>query len=363
MVRDYWQSLGMPGRKLTLGLPEMAVGIEKRYAKERDGRRKNRLLAIKLVARGEHTSAQIADLCGIARGYLFEWLKIARTGGLEALLDYGKPGPKTGTRRGLSAVAAAELEAKLAAGEFVSAVAAQRWLREAHGVERPYQTVWGWLKKAGGVLLVPRPSHSKKDPAAAAQFREGLTERLEALELPAGSRVKLWMMDEARFGLHTEMRRLWALKGRRPVVTRQIKYQWDYLYGALDVIGGQAHFCQIPSVNQGWDRLYLKNLAAIDTEAIHVVIRDQAGFHLRDGDPRLPARVRIIDLPPYSPELNPCEQLWDIIKDEIANRVFATIEDLRRATLPALQRYWRDPASVLRLIGRDWILSQANASH
>ena len=69
------------------------------------------------------------------------------------------------------------------------------------------------------------------------------------------------MMDEARFGLHTEMRRLWARKGKRPVVTRQIKYEWDYLYGSLDVIGGQAHFCQIPAVNQDWDRRYLEDLA------------------------------------------------------------------------------------------------------
>lgn len=353
----------MPGRKLTLGRPDVAAGIEKRYARERDGRRKNRLLAIKLVARGEHTSAEIADLCGVARSRLFEWLKTVREEGLEALLDYGKPGPKEGMRRGLSEAVASELDAKLAAGEFVSAVAAQRWLRKAHGVERPYQTVWRWLKKAGGVLLVPRPSHSQKDPAAADRFRGELAQKLEALELPPGSRIKLWMMDEARFGLHTELRRLWARKGQRPVVTRQIKYQWDYLYGALDVVGGQAHFCQIPNVSQDWDRIYLENLAATDAQLIHVLIRDQAGFHLRDGDKRLPARVRIIDLPPYSPELNPCEQLWDIIKDEIGNRVFATIEDLRRATLPALERYWSDPARVLKLIGREWILAQANASH
>jgi len=49
----------------------VAAGIEKWHAKERNGRRKNRLLAIKLVVRGEHTSAQIADLSGIARGHLF----------------------------------------------------------------------------------------------------------------------------------------------------------------------------------------------------------------------------------------------------------------------------------------------------
>ena len=168
-------------------------------------------------------------------------------------------------------------------------------------------------------------------------------------------------MDEARFGLHTELRRLWALKGRRPVVARQIKYRWDYLYGSLDVIGGGAHFCQIPGVNQSWDRIYLENLAATGGDAIHVVIRDQAGFHLRDGDRRLPPRVRVIDLPAYNPELNPCEGLWDMVRDEIGNRVFATIGELRRASLPVLGRFWGEPASVLRLVGRHWLRAQANA--
>ena len=184
----------MRGRKLKLGLPEVAAVIDGRHAKERDARNKNRLLAIKLVARGEHTSAEIADFCGIARGHLFRWMKTVREEGIEGLLKRGKPGPKEGACRGLSPSVAAELAAKLAAGDFVSAVAAMRWLKQAHGLERPYQSVWRWLKKAGGgVLLVPRPSHSKKDPAAAGRFRSGLAEKLESLELPTGSRAKLWM--------------------------------------------------------------------------------------------------------------------------------------------------------------------------
>ena len=95
------------------------------------------------------------------------------------------------------------------------------------------------------------------------------------------------------------MRRVWACKGHRPVVPRQTKYQWDYLYGSLEVISGEAHFMQLPTVNLECDRLYLENLAATDPTAIHVVIRDRAGFHLRDGDLRLPERIRTISLPPY----------------------------------------------------------------
>jgi transposase len=306
---------------------------------------------------------EISELCAIARGHLFRLIKTVREQGLEAVLQRGKRGPKEGSCRGLDDATIQELRAKLAAGDFVTAVDAQRWLAEEHGVERHYATVWRWLKKAGGVQLVPRRSHSKKDPAAAKQFRESLDCKLQSLGIEAGSRVKVWMMDEARFGLHTEIRKLWALKGKRPVVPCQIKCEWDYLYGSLGVTGGEAHFCQMPTVNQQCDREYLADLVASDPRAVHVVIRDQAGFHLRDGDPRLPERVRIIDLPPYSPELNPCEQLWDIIKDSIGNRVFDSIEKLREAMVPALRRYWDDAKAVLSLIGRDWLQVQVNSMH
>ena len=91
----------MAGVKLKLGLPEIAAIIDERHANEPDGWSKNRLLAVKLAARGEWTSARVADICGISRGRLFEWLKVVRKGGLEALLKRGKPGPKTGVCRGM----------------------------------------------------------------------------------------------------------------------------------------------------------------------------------------------------------------------------------------------------------------------
>ena len=352
----------MPGTVLKLGSPEVAAVIDERYAREPDGWRKRRLLAVKLAAEGEYTSAEIAELCGINRTHLFKWLRRVRDAGLDALLVRDKPGPPTGTRRGVEPEVMAALERKLAANEFASVEQARRWLAAEHGIERPYITVWSWLKKAGGVLRVPRPTHSRQDPGAAEAFKSSVAEKFEALGIKAGSRVQVWMADEARFGLHTELRRLWTRRGARPVVTRQIKYEWDYLYGALGVVSGAAHFAHIPSVSLEWDEHYLRDLAASDPEAMHVIIRDQAGFHLRDGDPRLPERVRIVNLPPYSPELNACEQLWDIVKDDTCNRVYAKTEALREKIGRTLRRYWEDAKAVLRLIGRDWLLVQLNAT-
>jgi len=351
----------MAGNTLKLGRPDAAEQIDERYAREPDGWRKRRLLAVKLAAKGEYTSAEVAELCGVARTYLFEWLKIVRQKGLEALLEREKPGPREGSVRGVHTKVMEALRQKLAAHEFASAEAARRWLKKEHGIQKPYKTVWNWLKKLNGVLRVPRPSHSKKNPEAAEAFKSELAGKLQALEIKAGSRVKVWFMDEARFGLHTQLRRVWTLRGLRPVVTRQIQYEWDYLYGALSVVGGEAHFAHLPSVSLEWDRSYLKDLATSDPEAIHVLVRDQAGFHLRDGDPRLPERVRIVDLPPYSPELNPCEQMWDIVKDHTCNQVFPNVAALRHRMRDTLQRYWEDAKSVLQLIGRDWLLVQLNA--
>lgn len=351
----------MAGNTLKLGRPDAAEQIDERYAREPDGWRKRRLLAVKLAAKGEYTSAEVAELCGVARTYLFEWLKIVRQKGLDALLEREKPGPREGSVRGVHAKVMEALRQKLAAHQFASAETARRWLKKEHGIQKPYKTVWNWLKKLNGVLRLPRPSHSKKNPEAAEAFKNELAGKLQALEIKPGSRVKVWFMDEARFGLHTELRRVWTLRGLRPVVTRQIQYEWDYLYGALGVVGGEAHFAHLPGVSLEWDRSYLKDLATSDPEAIHVLVRDQAGFHLRDGDPRLPERVRIVDLPPYSPELNPCEQMWDIVKDDTCNQVFPNVAALRHRMRDILQRYWEDAKSVLQLIGRDWLLVQLNA--
>ena len=66
--------------------------------------------------------------------------------------------------------------------------------------------------------------------------------------------------------------------------------------------------------------------------------------------------------PPYTPELNPCEQLWDIVKDDIADRICNTVTTLRAGMKATLRRFWDDPGTVHSLIGRDWLQVQLNAS-
>jgi transposase len=288
----------MRTRLIKLGRPELSSQLEQRYRQEKDVRSKTRLLCVKLAAQAEQSAAQIAQVCGCSRASVFEWLRQFREGGFEALLARDRPGPQGGEMRGLPQAVQRQLQQGVQSGRWATAAAARQWLRREHGIEKPYVTVWQWLKKVGGVLRVPRPRHPGHDVAAAAAFREQLGAKFDALELPAGSKVKVWVMDEARFGLHTATRRVWITKGTRPTVRRQTRYEWDYLYGALEVVEGQAEFLHLPTVDLDCNRLFLEHLQASDPEAEHIVIADQAGFHLRPGDARLPAHVHIVSLQP-----------------------------------------------------------------
>jgi transposase len=96
---------------------------------------------------------------------------------------------------------------------------------------------------------------------------------------------------------------------------------------------------------------------------MHIVIRDGAGFHQDEGAAELPANVRVIRLPPYSPELNPVERLWDVVQDRICNRVWKALEELMAAINGILAEYWTTPEKVRALIVDGWLLDTENASY
>jgi transposase len=192
-------------------------------------------------------------------------------------------------------------------------------------------------------------------------FRAELEQKLEQLALPKDKPVKIWVADESRFGLHTQSRRCWALRGQRVVIPQQQRYEWEYVYGALEVLEGAAQFRFMPSVNLDFSRDFLQQIAASDPQAEHVVIWDQAGFHPRTGDVGLPARIHLLPLPPYSPELNPIEGLWDQVQDVTCNQRHSSLDALEQTLTTALRPFWETPTRVLSLV-HHWLHAQANAT-
>lgn len=318
-------------------------------------------MAVQLGLMGEQSLEQIAAAVGRARSTIQEWFARYRKGGVELLLGDGRA-ENRGAEGLLDEEMKEQFEAGLDKGLWRTAPQILQWLRKEHGVTAALPTIYKWLGKAGARLRVPRPSHIKKDPAAAEAFKEEVTARLQALELPAGRPVRLWVLDEMRYGLHSFTRRVWVSKGVRPVAPSQQRYEWGYLYGAVGVGLARSEFLYAETVDQEHLATYYRQIAGSDPAAIHVLIQDGAGFHLPDSHARLPDNVRVLTLPAYSPELNPVEKLWDQIKDVLCNRAFESLEALRSNITSWLEGFWSDARRAFRLIGRGWLLDGANTS-
>lgn len=347
-------------KRYHLNRPDLAarVVIELRTCK--DTKAQQRLLAARMAASGQFTAAQIAEQIGVSRRRFFDWMSALKAGGVEGLLQRQQGGGAVAQVHG---AVFTELKAGLAAGRWKRAKEIQQWLRERHAVKFKLTGVYYWLGKLGGVLKVPRKTHARKDAAQSAEFVRTLGERLTNLNVAGGRRVRVWVADEHRDGLIPVVRRCWTLRGLRPTAPYQTKYEWGYLYSALEVDGDNAaEFACLPGVSLALSHLFLERLAARDPAAEHVVIWDQAGFHPQPGLHGLPEHIHVLPLPPYSPELNPVEVIGDVIKDRIANTLWQTLEAIEEALGEELRPIYESAERVRSLVSHPWLIEQVNAT-
>jgi transposase len=351
--------MGRPRQRLDIH--QEAGQIAKLEKAEQSGWKRERLQVIRLGLEGELTYEQIASASGRCLDTIRRWFNAFREGGVQRLLER-ESGRGPDARNRLTARAAEELKAGLEAGRWRTGPQVRQWLQQEHNIQIAEGTVYKYLGKFAARLKVPRKSHVKRDPLKVEVFKATLADKLGALNIPAGKPVRLWVMDEARFGLHTEHRRVWSLRGVRVVVPHQQKYEWQYVIGALEVGKAGSEFAYVPTMNTQITAEFFKQIARHDPGSVHVVIYDGAGFHPDDHSPLLPENVRIIKLPPYSPELNPVEGLWDQLRDAIANKVFATLDALEEALTAFLRPLWSDAKRIFSLVLHPWLNDQTNDS-
>lgn len=83
------------------------------------------------------------------------------------------------------------------------------------------------------------------------------------------------------------------------------------------------------SVCKGLFVKYLEDFSNHKPTELKIMIIDNAAFH-STKEVILPENIIIIPIPPYSPELNPAERVWEWMKDKIAMKIYDTLDDLNR---------------------------------
>lgn len=145
-------------------------------------------------------------------------------------------------------------------------------------------------------------------------------------DVPAGTPIRILFQDEARFGRISDTRRCWAPLPMRPVVGHQVIREYVYAFMAVSPRDGRCASLVLPWVDADTMSLFLAHTAAEFPSDVCVVVLDGAGWH-RANELTIPPSMRLVFLPPYSPELNPVEHLWDYLRaHHFGNDTFPTLD-------------------------------------
>jgi transposase len=161
----------------------------------------------------------------------------------------------------------------------------------------------------------------------------------------AGDRVL--HADERRLGLHGQVRRVWGRRGIKVVQRRQIVYRWRYLLLGVEAQTGALWWRWLDRLRQD----HLKPVVAEWRPA--AVVWDGSGAHHGKRLAELPTRR--VFLPPYSPELNPAERVFEELRRGVEGRVYDNLDAKQAVADACLQTLAADPARVQQLCGWTWI--------
>jgi transposase len=178
----------------------------------------------------------------------------------------------------------------------------------------------------------------------------------EALPAAAdGKPVEIWFQDEARIGQKGTLTRLWARIGSRPRAPRDSRYEWAYLFGAVCPERAVGTALVMPYANSEAMNLHLREIARAVAPGAHaILVLDGAGWHT-SHTLKPPHNITLLYLPPYSPELNPVENVWEYLrKNNLALRVYETYDAIVDACCNAWIDLIATPATVASITRRRW---------
>ena len=229
----------------------------------------------------------------------------------------------------------------------------QLWLLSCLDIEISYSTLHRIVRyELQSKLKVPRPTHEKQAVGVVEAFWEFLPKRIEGLirEIRRKQGQKLdifyWCQDETRVGFRTESGRKITLKGVKPEQKLQWRYDYYYIYGLIEPITGKSFFFEFSHFNSYVMGIFLEKFYQENKDAIHIIQLDNAPIHtakklkvpdniillfqpVRSGELNSPACGRAHSAPPYCPEVNPIERVWEYIKYRLRSQWFINLDDVK----------------------------------
>lgn len=139
-------------------------------------------------------------------------------------------------------------------------------------------------------------------------------------------------------------------------MVRDVRHDSAYLFGAICPDRGLGAAVIMPTVNTEAMNEHLKEISTQVAACAHaILICDGAGWHQTGGDLNVPDNITLLPLPPYAPELNPMENVWEYLR---ANKLCNLVWDSYEAIVAACKAAWdfliQDPDRIRSIGQRKW---------
>ena len=173
--------------------------------------------------------------------------------------------------------------------------------------------------------------------------------------------VRLTFQDEARFGRMSNPRACWAPAPNRPIVSRSLVREFRYEYAAVSPWNGDLDYMTAEKMNTENMGRFLKHISEAHERDFIVMVLDGAPSH-KGKELEVPGNIALVFLPSYSPELNPAEQLWNVLRrDYFANKVFDSLNATTSQAEKGLAHMASNREALKSLTNLSWISAMLKA--
>jgi len=153
-----------------------------------------------------------------------------------------------------------------------------------------------------------------------------------------------------RLGLMGQVRRVWAPRGVKVAQIVECKREWAYLNLGVNGLTGQLMWDWTKDMKGASIAPLVKRW---EDKGLTVLVWDGARGHR--GEAYSDVQAKRIEQPPYSPELNPAERVFEHLRGEVEGKAYGTLAAKTAAVETELKQLAATPERVKRLAGWDWI--------
>jgi transposase len=142
-------------------------------------------------------------------------------------------------------------------------------------------------------------------------------------------KFNIYFQDESRLGLFTRNGRALTARGIKPICPYQHKFENTYLFGAFSPVNGSSLMIELPYCNTDMFQIFLDEFSKLHKHEYKIMFLDNGTFH-KAKRLVVPENIGLIFLPPYSPELNPAEKVWWLIKKHLNRKTYSSMQQLQQ---------------------------------